>query len=84
MSAEEQQQTESDTPEATPEPEVQDKHREQAEQMVESYKDERPHTILPGTDGMVAGTAVADWVDESDRGRRDNQPPEDYERVQDR
>ncbi|WP_194814407.1 hypothetical protein [Nocardia sp. XZ_19_385] len=88
MSADEQQtqqqQREQDAPEAIPEPEVQDKHKDQAEEMAETYQDERPHTILPGTDGTIAGTAIADWVDEKDRGRRDNPPPEDYERVRDR
>ncbi|MFC9996228.1 hypothetical protein [Nocardia sp. NPDC127526] len=47
-----------------PEPEVEDKHREQAARMAESYKDERPSTVMPGSDGMVSGTAVADWIDE--------------------
>ncbi|MEU8901733.1 hypothetical protein [Nocardia sp. NPDC048505] len=80
MSADEQR-TEPDAPAATPEPEIEDKHKQQAEQMAETYEDHRPHTILPGTDGMIAGTAVADWVDESERGQRDNPPPDDYEPV---
>ncbi|GAB2635595.1 hypothetical protein [Nocardia goodfellowii] len=87
MSAEEQrvreQQRAQDAPQAIPEPEVEDKHKEQAEEMADTYQDDRPHTILPGTDGMIAGTAVADWVADEDRGRRDNQPPEGYERVRD-
>ncbi|MFE6860470.1 hypothetical protein [Nocardia sp. NPDC057668] len=52
---------------ALPEPEVLPEHREQARRMAESYEDGRPHTVLPGSDGMVAGTAVHDWLD--DRGR---------------
>ncbi|MEV6276056.1 hypothetical protein [Nocardia sp. NPDC051832] len=88
MSADEQQtqrqQRERGAAEAVPEPEVEDKHRDQAEELAETYQDDRPHTILPGTDGMIAGTAVADWVAEKDRGQRDNQPPDDYERVRDR
>ncbi|WP_067816119.1 hypothetical protein [Nocardia inohanensis] len=47
-----------------PEPEIEDKHREKAHEMAESYKDERPLTVMPGTDGMVSGTAVTDWVDD--------------------
>lgn len=52
---------------AIPEPEVLPEHREQARRMAESYEDGRPHTVLPGSDGMIAGTAVHDWLD--DRGR---------------
>ncbi|GAB4589257.1 hypothetical protein [Nocardia sp. IFM 10818] len=47
-----------------PEPEVEDKHRRRAAEIAESYNEERPATVMPGTDGMVSGTVVADWVDE--------------------
>ncbi|WP_282781415.1 MULTISPECIES: hypothetical protein [unclassified Nocardia] len=50
-----------------PEPEVEDKHRRRAAEIAEAYEDERPTTVLPGSDGMVSGTVVADWVDEDDR-----------------
>lgn len=53
-----------DSRQIIPEPEVEDKHREKAHRMAESYKDERPSTVLPGSDGMVSGTAIADWIDE--------------------
>ncbi|MCU1698124.1 MAG: hypothetical protein JWR34_4187 [Mycobacterium sp.] len=48
---------------ATPLPEVLPKHREQAHKMAESYRDDRPTTVLPGSDGMISGTAISDWVD---------------------
>lgn len=48
----------------TPEPEVLEKHREQAHKMAESYRDDRPTTVLPGSGGMISGTAISDWVDE--------------------
>ncbi|AYF73643.1 hypothetical protein D7D52_06990 [Nocardia yunnanensis] len=48
----------------TDEPEVTDEHRDQAHDMAETYKDDRPLTVLPGSDGMVTGTAVTDWIDE--------------------
>ncbi|WP_067699954.1 hypothetical protein [Nocardia jejuensis] len=51
--------------EIIPEPEIQERHRRLAHEMSESYRDDRPNTVLPGSDGMVAGTAVADWVDEN-------------------
>lgn len=47
----------------TPEPEVRREHREKAKQVAENYKDERPTTVLPGSDGMISGTAVTDWLD---------------------
>ncbi|MBL1075559.1 hypothetical protein JK358_14255 [Nocardia sp. 2] len=55
----------------TAEPEVQQKHRDEAHRMAETYADDRPHTVLPGTDGMIAGTAVADWIDEDGNPIRD-------------
>ncbi|MEC3951652.1 hypothetical protein VMT65_01275 [Nocardia sp. CDC153] len=51
----------------TPEPEVTDEHREKAHRMAESYRDDRPPTVLPGTDGMVTGTAVTDWVNDAEK-----------------
>lgn len=32
--------------------------------MFESYEDSRPATVLPGSDGMISGTAIFDWVDD--------------------
>lgn len=53
------------TPEqGTPLPEVLPEHREQAARMNESYRDDRPTTVLPGSHGMISGTAINDWVDE--------------------
>lgn len=48
----------------TEKPTVTDEHKEQAKQMAESYDENRPTTVLPGTDGAVAGTAINDWVDD--------------------
>ena len=48
----------------TDKPTVTDEHKEQAKQMAESYTEDRPTTVLPGTGGGVSGTAVNDWVDD--------------------
>ncbi len=48
----------------TEKPEVTDEHKEKAKEMAELYEDNRPSTVLPGSDGTVAGTAIADWVDD--------------------
>lgn len=29
-----------------------------------AYDEDRPTTVLPGSGGTVAGTAVTDWVDD--------------------
>ncbi|WP_067566906.1 hypothetical protein [Nocardia acidivorans] len=58
--------TENEEPRPTiPEPEITDEHRRQAAEMAASYETGRPTAILPGTDGMVSGTAVNDWIDEN-------------------
>ena len=44
-----------------PEPDEDDKKK--AAEMMEAYED-RPTLVLPGTGGMVSGTAVNDWLDE--------------------
>jgi hypothetical protein len=44
-----------------PEPDEDDKKK--AAEMMEAYKD-KPTLVLPGTGGMVSGTAVNEWLDE--------------------
>ncbi len=47
----------------TEKPEVEERHKEQAAEMMKAYKDE-PTVVLPGSGGMVSGTADNDWLDE--------------------
>ena len=44
-----------------PEPDEEDKKK--AAEMMKAYED-RPTLVLPGSGGMVSGTAVNDWLDE--------------------
>ncbi len=44
-----------------PEPDEEDKQK--AAEMMTAYED-RPTLVLPGSGGMVSGTAVNDWLDE--------------------
>jgi hypothetical protein len=48
----------------TEKPEVEDKHKEIAKEMMKEYDEDRPTVTMPGSDGTVAGTAVADWLDD--------------------
>ena len=48
----------------TEKPEVTEEHKKKAKEMAEAYDETRPTTVLPGTGGAVAGTAVTDWVDD--------------------
>jgi hypothetical protein len=45
-------------------PEPTDEHKNAAEETAKSYIEERPTTVLPGSDGTVTGTAVNDWIDD--------------------
>lgn len=68
--------TGSDTTEVS----VDEETRRQAEKKVEGIDDKyepgaRPTVTLPGTDGMVSGTAFADMVDEN--GECKDNPAED-------
>ena len=47
----------------TEKPPVTDEQREKAKGMAKEYQDDRPTVTLPGSDGTVSGTAVADWTD---------------------
>ncbi len=58
----------------TEKPEVKEEHKEQAAEMMKAYKDE-PTVVLPGSGGMVSGTAVNDWLDED--GNPQNQEPDE-------
>ena len=56
-----------------PEPDEDDKRK--AAEMMTAYED-RPTLVLPGTGGMVSGTAVNDWLDE-DGNPKGNEVPDD-------
>ncbi len=45
-------------------PEPSDEQKKHAEEMAKSYVEERPTTVLPGSDSTVTGTAVNDWIDD--------------------
>lgn len=59
----------------TEKPEIQEEHKQQAAEMMKAYKEE-PTVVLPGSGGMVSGTAVNDWLDE-DGNPQHNVPDED-------
>jgi hypothetical protein len=58
----------------TEKPEVNEEHKQQAADMMKAYKDE-PTVVLPGSGGMVSGTAVNDWLDED--GNPQHQEPDE-------
>lgn len=60
MASEQQQ----DDRQMTEKPEVKDEHKKIAKEMMKEYDEERPTVTMPGSDGTVAGTAVADWLDD--------------------
>jgi hypothetical protein len=47
----------------TEKPEVGEEQKEKAAEMMKAYKDQ-PTLVLPGSGGMVSGTAVNEWLDE--------------------
>jgi hypothetical protein len=53
-----------DDREMTEKPEVKEEHKKVAKEMMKEYDEERPTVKMPGSQGTVAGTAVADWLDE--------------------
>jgi hypothetical protein len=53
----------------TEKPEVTDEHKDKAKEMAKAYDETRPTTTLPGSGGAVSGTAVTDWVDDTDKGK---------------
>jgi hypothetical protein len=48
---------------ATEKPEPNEEHKQKAADMMTAYED-RPTLVLPGSGGIVSGTAVNDWLDE--------------------
>ncbi|MFJ4652883.1 hypothetical protein ACIP5Y_16590 [Nocardia sp. NPDC088792] len=56
---------------AIPEPDITAAHRREAHRMSENYRDDRPTTVLPGSNGMISGTAITDWLDENGDSRFD-------------
>ena len=56
----------------TEKPEPNDEQKQQAAEMMTAYED-RPTLVLPGTGGMVSGTAVNDWLDEEGNPKGDQE-----------
>jgi hypothetical protein len=52
-----------DGQQVTEKPEPSEDEKKKAAEMMTAYQD-RPTLVLPGTGGMVSGTAVNDWLDE--------------------
>ncbi|MBJ7465299.1 MAG: hypothetical protein JHD38_16825 [Mycolicibacterium sp.] len=42
----------------------QDRGSEASPEEIGSYEDNRPTSVLPGSNGTVSGTAVTDWLDD--------------------
>jgi hypothetical protein len=59
-----QQDTQQNDRPLTEKPEVKEEHEEKAKEMRKEYDEDRPTVTLPGSGGMVSGTAVADWLDD--------------------
>jgi hypothetical protein len=61
----------------TEKPEPDEEQKEKAAKMMEAYEDQ-PTLVLPGTGGMVSGTAVNEWLDED--GNPKQESPDDVGR----
>jgi hypothetical protein len=59
---------------ATEKPEPDEDAKRKAADMMTAYED-RPTLVLPGSGGMVSGTAVNDWLDED--GNPKSEVPDD-------
>ncbi|RDH79157.1 hypothetical protein DVS77_06805 [Mycolicibacterium moriokaense] len=62
--ASDQQQGQQDERPLTPKPEIEDRHKEIAKEMMKEYDEDRPTVALPGSDNTVTGTAVNEWLDD--------------------
>src|SRR5690348_12066252 len=60
----------------TEKPEPDEEQKEKAAEMMTAYED-RPTLVLPGTSGMVSGTAVNDWLDDEGNPKGDAEGDED-------
>jgi hypothetical protein len=64
---------------ATEKPEPDEDDKKAAAEMMEAYKD-KPTIVLPGSAGMVSGTAVNEWLD--DDGNPKMEVPDDADEEQ--
>jgi hypothetical protein len=48
----------------TEKPEVTEEHKDAAKEIMKEYDEDRPTVTMPGSDRTIAGTAVADWLDD--------------------
>lgn len=62
--AQQQETDQQDDRKIIPKPEVKEEHKEIAKEMAKEYEDDRKTMTMPGSDGTVSGTAVADWLDD--------------------
>lgn len=59
----------------------QDRGSEASPEQIGAYEDNRPTSVLPGSDGTVSGTAVTDWLDDDgnpkfDENSKETETPE--------
>jgi hypothetical protein len=45
-------------------PELSEEGKEKVRQMLQTYDDDRPTAVLPGTDGTITGVAINEWLDD--------------------
>ena len=45
-------------------PELSEEGKEKVRRMQESYDDDRPTAVLPGTGGTITGVAINEWLDD--------------------
>lgn len=45
-------------------PELSDEGKEKVRKILETYDDDRPTAVLPGTDGTISGVAINEWLDD--------------------
>jgi hypothetical protein len=82
MASDQQQTQQSDSGqqqgrEMTEKPEVKEEHKEIAKDMAKEYDESRPTVTMPGSDRTVAGTAVADWLDDDGNPKYSDQSQDD-------
>jgi hypothetical protein len=58
-----QEQSQGQGQEATEKPEPDEDAKKRAAEMLTAYED-RPTVVLPGSGGMITGTAINDWLDD--------------------
>lgn len=66
------------------EPELSDEGKEEVRRMRETYDEDRPTSVMPGTNKTITGVAVTEWLDDEGNPKFGKEKQQEKEKEQEK